>query len=745
MMDGANGATSSVKQNFSSSKGHIDGVVNGDERADFEEKPASPTFCSSISQMSKRSRQETQSELPETVDDSSVQILSSDLDSADEDPLQEGIMNPTNTTCARFCSEVSCTRNNRLQKLGKENCSGTDNPEMGSTPELGSKAAGARHVQSDRWIGWPSDSDSDDGNTSETAGLFDTVAASISSSRSEAKPQKKYRHGVDNVDITAAIAQKEKNLLERAVLEPEMRKKHFVKDKKLAQIPNGKRDASFPLAMNSTSDRKKGDTERISVSNSHDLHSVSSNSGSFHYSPAALSPRNAAGQAGRSAERRFGTPECMWERFSRGNGLYPSAANCEKSDDCIFVAESKSTDATKDSVPSANPVCSGRSHRKQSEDCMIVDDDSQSRSLSEEAKTAVASSQEYFRGSSGASDYSITISSTSGTEGTGDGFEDDSWLSAVDLGGAPADPVTSTRTVLDDSIQFTVFDSSLDYSSEFALSSPPVQVHQGMSNDRERSRHGAPASSSGISRSTELSWHHSLADFDISDDEMPDSRVLQASRAPAFAGPGQDDSNDCVIIPDMPTMTDEEYAHWLQDQINAEESYLASAADRRAMHAGVSFSSAVRSRGRAGRGRSQPWLPRSMRRRQAGGYHHFDVDDFWGGSQSASFNQAGRFGDSSVAEDSYEENLRLEEAIGDVQSKAMPRHIILQLPTHTYTTADISAKKECHICMCTYERGDTERVLPCFHTFHVKCIDQWFEMQSTCPVCRESAMPQEGM
>ncbi|PIN02173.1 Anaphase-promoting complex (APC), subunit 11 [Handroanthus impetiginosus] len=43
----------------------------------------------------------------------------------------------------------------------------------------------------------------------------------------------------------------------------------------------------------------------------------------------------------------------------------------------------------------------------------------------------------------------------------------------------------------------------------------------------------------------------------------------------------------------------------------------------------------------------------------------------------------------------------------------------------------------CSICLEEYHGEVTVRYLPhCGHYFHVECIDQWFQKNSTCPVCR---------
>ncbi|KAL1826488.1 hypothetical protein ACET3Z_004900 [Daucus carota] len=51
----------------------------------------------------------------------------------------------------------------------------------------------------------------------------------------------------------------------------------------------------------------------------------------------------------------------------------------------------------------------------------------------------------------------------------------------------------------------------------------------------------------------------------------------------------------------------------------------------------------------------------------------------------------------------------------------------------------------CAICLSEYKPNDTLRTIPeCNHYFHSDCIDEWLQLNATCPVCRnlqESATP----
>jgi len=85
---------------------------------------------------------------------------------------------------------------------------------------------------------------------------------------------------------------------------------------------------------------------------------------------------------------------------------------------------------------------------------------------------------------------------------------------------------------------------------------------------------------------------------------------------------------------------------------------------------------------------------------------------------------------------SYEQLLKLGEKIGTVE-KGVSKHTLTSLPTRIFKSAPnlSSENKTCMVCQEDYANGDKLRILPCIHTFHVACIDQWLKKKITCPVC----------
>lgn len=71
-----------------------------------------------------------------------------------------------------------------------------------------------------------------------------------------------------------------------------------------------------------------------------------------------------------------------------------------------------------------------------------------------------------------------------------------------------------------------------------------------------------------------------------------------------------------------------------------------------------------------------------------------------------------------------------------VSSDEMDLHLVLCLtkPRVTYNE-DVLTKDagECAICLEELVQGDTIARLPCLCIYHKGCIDEWFEVNRSCP------------
>jgi len=84
--------------------------------------------------------------------------------------------------------------------------------------------------------------------------------------------------------------------------------------------------------------------------------------------------------------------------------------------------------------------------------------------------------------------------------------------------------------------------------------------------------------------------------------------------------------------------------------------------------------------------------------------------------------------------DNYEELLRLEERIGNVEIGISPS-VLASFPTTTWTTKESDAHT-CAICLERFKPSDRVRTLPCLEKFHCDCIERWLKSHKKCPVCR---------
>jgi hypothetical protein len=94
----------------------------------------------------------------------------------------------------------------------------------------------------------------------------------------------------------------------------------------------------------------------------------------------------------------------------------------------------------------------------------------------------------------------------------------------------------------------------------------------------------------------------------------------------------------------------------------------------------------------------------------------------------------------------YDQLLQLVEENGDVPTflsdmTGASEAEISRCPSRTLRNSkDISVYKSCSICLEPYQIHDTIRTIPCFHSFHVGCIDPWLRQKATCPICKYSAI-----
>ncbi|KAF8103959.1 hypothetical protein N665_0182s0065 [Sinapis alba] len=75
----------------------------------------------------------------------------------------------------------------------------------------------------------------------------------------------------------------------------------------------------------------------------------------------------------------------------------------------------------------------------------------------------------------------------------------------------------------------------------------------------------------------------------------------------------------------------------------------------------------------------------------------------------------------------------------DQEQKGLSLNSIKNIPTLYFScSSDHQTTSSCSICLQDWEEGQVGRKLErCGHTFHMKCIDEWFLRQISCPICRD--------
>ncbi|PJF19945.1 hypothetical protein PSACC_00240 [Paramicrosporidium saccamoebae] len=74
-------------------------------------------------------------------------------------------------------------------------------------------------------------------------------------------------------------------------------------------------------------------------------------------------------------------------------------------------------------------------------------------------------------------------------------------------------------------------------------------------------------------------------------------------------------------------------------------------------------------------------------------------------------------------------------------NRGAPEEAIQKLPKYTFNPSEqVYGNVEitdatCTICLQEYSDGAVLRVLECRHHYHQSCVDDWFRIQATCPLC----------
>jgi len=66
------------------------------------------------------------------------------------------------------------------------------------------------------------------------------------------------------------------------------------------------------------------------------------------------------------------------------------------------------------------------------------------------------------------------------------------------------------------------------------------------------------------------------------------------------------------------------------------------------------------------------------------------------------------------------------------------KSLIKKLKVSKFKVGDIAKEDAtCAVCLGDYEDNNEIRYLPCNHHFHSECVDQWLQLNKTCPLCKK--------
>ncbi|KAI3461726.1 hypothetical protein Pfo_018389 [Paulownia fortunei] len=79
-----------------------------------------------------------------------------------------------------------------------------------------------------------------------------------------------------------------------------------------------------------------------------------------------------------------------------------------------------------------------------------------------------------------------------------------------------------------------------------------------------------------------------------------------------------------------------------------------------------------------------------------------------------------------------------DEVAARLASTSLKKEALSQIPVVVYKSGLHFPATDCPICLGEFIEGEDVWIFPrCNHGFHVKCIDRWLVLHSSCPTCRQ--------
>lgn len=79
-----------------------------------------------------------------------------------------------------------------------------------------------------------------------------------------------------------------------------------------------------------------------------------------------------------------------------------------------------------------------------------------------------------------------------------------------------------------------------------------------------------------------------------------------------------------------------------------------------------------------------------------------------------------------------------DDVVAQLAATGLKKEALSRIPVVVYKAGLHVPATDCPICIGEFVEGEDVRFFPrCSHGFHVKCIDRWLVLHSSCPTCRQ--------
>lgn len=80
--------------------------------------------------------------------------------------------------------------------------------------------------------------------------------------------------------------------------------------------------------------------------------------------------------------------------------------------------------------------------------------------------------------------------------------------------------------------------------------------------------------------------------------------------------------------------------------------------------------------------------------------------------------------------------IAISESLDQQQQHHLSSDVINSFPIRNFSSSSKHEIEACPICLNDYTIGCEIKALPCLHSYHSACIDNWLRQSNICPICK---------